>query len=91
MSHTPGPWQVLTKLTGSENHKGYRIWAEGGWIGDLSPRDPDGKGGLENANLIAAAPDMLEALEGLDLDSMLDRKAADAVREAIAKAKGTPR
>jgi len=41
-----------------------------------------------DAHLIAAAPDMLEALEGLDLDAMLDRKAAEAVKAAIAKARG---
>jgi len=45
----------------------------------------------DTAILIHAAPDMLEALEGLDLDSMLDRKAADAVRAAIAKARGAKR
>ena len=62
--HTPGDWQVLTRLSGSENHKGYRIVnseRDSWFIADVSPIDEDGIEGGANAKLIAAAPDLLEA------------------------------
>lgn len=60
---TPGPWSFHAKLTASENHKGYRLAdKDGAWLGDLSPCDEDGKEGGANARLIAAAPELLEAL-----------------------------
>lgn len=64
LKHTPGPWQYLAKLSGSENHKGFRIVCErrdGWWIADTSPIDQDGTEGEANARLIAAAPDLLAA------------------------------
>lgn len=66
--HTPGPWQYLAKLSGSENHKGYRIVCEANgrwWIADSSPIDQDGKEGEANARLIAAAPELLDALQAM--------------------------
>lgn len=71
MSHTPGPWEYVPKLTASENHKGFFIRAEkaarnGKWaLADVQPGDQDGHLGEANARLIAAAPELLEALSGL--------------------------
>jgi hypothetical protein len=83
--HTPGPWE----------------WRgdEGGWFlvpGVLAICNTDGTPGDDvidraNARLIAAAPDLLAALEGLflllDAGSLYEPQAY-AARAAIAKAKG---
>ena len=64
MKPTPGPWEYFPKLSGSENHRGFRIGVDKGWfIADAMPIDMDGKEGEANARLIAAAPDLLEALQ----------------------------
>lgn len=87
--HTPGPWQHSVKLSGSENHRGFRIWGADGWaLADVQPADEDGTEGEANARLIAAAPDLLEALKGVL--RVADRKTDefDAARAAIAKAEG---
>lgn len=60
--HTPGPWQYAAKLSGSENHKGYYIGSEGWALGFVQPGDENGELGEANARLIAAAPELLEAL-----------------------------
>jgi hypothetical protein len=63
-THTPGKWEIVTRLSGSENHRGFIARDERGhWISDISPRDSDGLEGQANARLIAACPQMLEALE----------------------------
>ena len=41
-----------------------------------------------NARLIAAAPELLEALKGLTEDDLFSTKYMDMAREAIAKAEG---
>lgn len=66
--HTPGPWVYFAKLSGSENHKGFNLAAEyGKWLGDLTPmNNEDGdpsEEAIANARLIAAAPELVEALE----------------------------
>jgi hypothetical protein len=63
--HTPGPWDYSAKLSASENHRGFRIWEHGdSWVlADVMPMDEDGKQGEANARLIAAAPELLEALQ----------------------------
>ena len=64
IKHTPGPWQHFVKLSGSENHRGFRILTADGWaLADVQPADEDGIEGEANARLIAAAPDLLEALK----------------------------
>jgi len=66
MTHTPGPWGYAARLSGSENHKGFGLWpATGGAIADIYPMDEDGIEGEANAQLIAAAPELLAALEKL--------------------------
>ena len=65
MSHTKGPWSVAENLFG--NTASYEVYSnaetksgKGGYtrICQITPRDQK-----SNAALIAAAPDMLEALE----------------------------
>jgi hypothetical protein len=64
--HTPGPWKYNSKLSGSENHRGFYITANRGMtIGELHPLDPDGDEGKANARLISAAPDLLESLKAI--------------------------
>lgn len=61
MSYTPGPWRV--------NESKERVWIEGTGRGCGVPRIAivDDSAGTEpgNANLLAAAPELLEALEEL--------------------------
>ena len=67
MSHTPGPWEVAENLFGST--ASCEVYANvgtksgrGGYarICQITPRDQK-----SNANLIAAAPEMLQALEAI--------------------------
>ena len=101
-AHTPGPWEYVPMLTASENHKGYFVRAEkaarnGKWaLATVQPGDEDGKLGEANARLIAAAPELLEALQKAYLYinggpgyTPENRMAAyHAARAAIAKATG---
>ena len=94
MKHTPGPWEYFPKLSGSENHRGFRIGVNKGWlIADAMPIDMDGKEGEANARLISAAPDLLEALK--DCLRVVEFLASDScpttiqnAKAAIAKATG---
>jgi len=64
--HTPGPWQHSAKLSASENHRGFTVWNSDGWgLADVQPADEDGREGEANARLIAAAPELLEALQAV--------------------------
>ena len=78
--HTPGPWFV-------DAHN--NVLAEGCLVAF-----PSVAAGLEkqeaNARLIAAAPDLLEAIEGLlnALPSATAHPAIKSARNAITKAKG---
>lgn len=93
--HTLGPWQHSAKLSASENHRGFSIWDSNGWaLADVQPADEDGKEGRANACLIAAAPDLLEALKllvrphGGTVATSADHELAIKARSAIAKAIG---
>ena len=101
ISHTPGPWEFVPKLTASENHRGYFVRAEkttqtGMWaLADVQPGDEDGKLGEANARLIAAAPELLAALRLIkhatspELDDGGEHEAAyELACAAIAKATG---
>mgnify|MGYP001013498869 CR=1 FL=1 len=91
--HTPGPWKVVPRLSGSENHRGYQIVAKPkAWtIAEAIPVDHDGIEGGANARLIAAAPELLQALQNLvsDIDdgTVYGQRLAQA-HAAIAKATG---
>lgn len=104
-AHTPGPWTAGTTTVGALNNAGTSRFAcqlHGG----LERDDPKGYDRAKrertsdeelqaNANLIAAAPDLLAAFEAIapmfDNDSPLltvYRAEIAAVQAAIAKAKG---
>lgn len=91
-THTPGPWTFYAKLSGSETHRGFKLVSLKFLIGELIPIDEDGLEGKANAYLIAAAPDMLEALEAMLQAfvpvSRCQAETTDKARAAIAKAKG---
>lgn len=94
MSHTPGPWEVAENLFGST--ASYEVYAnvgtksgKGGYarICQITPRDQK-----SNASLIAAAPEMLEALEAMvemvEMNGLGKRYALDLAASAIRKARG---
>lgn len=91
--HTPGPWQFCE----SELRPGrYSIYANGpvAYCGDTTNEPGDGEA---NARLIAAAPELLAALdkaesfiagfEGDELQEGIDEMLSE-IRAAIAKAEG---
>lgn len=91
MSHTPGPWSVLdhTKEPPTQEilclpETGFALECEA--FESISDTD------RANANLIAAAPDLLEALESLygAIDSCVDLtpEVLKQARSAIKKARG---
>lgn len=61
---TPGPFEALPKLSGSENHRGYSLWSTSGAgrIADVYPIDHDGREGGFNARAFAAVPDLIREL-----------------------------
>ena len=96
-SEYAAPWKVVPQLSGSENHRGYRIAASDGYyFADVYPIDSDGIRGLNRARLIEAAPDLLRACEVfaeayrdyIDGDGSGLDYAARVVKGAIAKAEG---
>lgn len=90
--HTPGPWVTSPEPNGKE------------WVVDAGPwgicicADAPGLGSAEaNARLIAAAPELLEALQAVTRCLAwheeqhgvgMDRKAVESARSAITKATG---
>lgn len=102
-SHTPGPWWIVRRigdaLQVNAHHRGegssYCVASINHWEGDADKA---------NAHLIAAAPDLLEALKAasaelaqyVDLQQKLDyieyaadtQKKLDAINTVIAKAEG---
>ena len=85
-THTPGPW-IATPTTGNPSNPYTArmdiVATSGEWnpafvAGDILPED---------ARLIAAAPDLLSALERL-AHPMADDDDLDYARDVIAKAKG---
>lgn len=82
-AHTPGPWFVLQNPMGSDC-----ITAEDCTICSMPDWDDDyANEEAANARLIAAAPDLLEALQGL-MHKDCGEPAFFAARAAIAKATG---
>ena len=87
-AHTPGPWRYGPHLSPSENHRGYYIVSESsnGWAhATVQPGDEDGELGEANARLIAAAPDLLDALSRTR-GQWIGSVNADACLAALAKA-----
>jgi hypothetical protein len=91
--HTPGPWAVTKKQPTVVVNEGGNRWVARAFIGNgKSPRfhnDPDEA--EANARLIAAAPDLLDALKSFigesRLGSTLEQRVALATA-AIASATG---
>lgn len=84
--HTPGPWKVVKDDEGGlvirqQPEDGYYICELNGHAGN----DPFGE---NNARLIAAAPDLLEALRQAVFAIPTTHGAFEVVRQAIAKAEG---
>jgi hypothetical protein len=101
---TPGPWAAMNRIEqGAPTVEAYLPCINGlsAWVvvADCGAPDPSEQmfGGMDheaNARLIAAAPELLEALDGLmTLESrgriMPIGKEWDAARAAIAKATGS--
>lgn len=84
---TPGPWRIAAN--------GVQIYADGDRAVCLVQQKIDKAVEDANARLIAAAPDLLEALEEIALHPGPNADEAawwrvDRAREAIAKASGPP-
>jgi hypothetical protein len=88
LAHTPGPWRydASTKQIRTLDENSSRFSGE--LIGAVSPLNPEMP---DNARLIAAAPELLEALEFIATtwpsDYPADQNAMAFARAAIAKAK----
>lgn len=85
--HTPGPWMV--KHAGSADE----IWSDRGMVAEVSLYPHGGQIAGANSRLVAAAPELLEALDMLADAVESDRyelslERATRARAAIAKAKG---
>ena len=101
MKHTPGPWEfggvanIATTFDSEVN-----IYPPKAGPGEYQYSGPvavvavhDDSGGEANARLIAAAPDLLDALKafpGFTDDATVGDKWIEQVRAAIAKAEGKP-
>ena len=92
--HTPGPWVVEHwSPIGKHSPKMPHIYSGGFLVAEVENEFADDEG-VANAQLIAAAPDLLEALEhlvyeceegcNLTIFNVIDKEA----KPAIAKAKG---
>lgn len=96
--HTPGPWRIDRAIAYDDGDNGMSaVSISGDGWGEFAKclvkfDDEDPPEGQANARLIAAAPDLLSALERLEMVSglalMSDDPARMAARAAIAKAKG---
>lgn len=86
--HTPGPWTVGTKTWSSHVIAPSKFGPHPLAVFSGRGRDEDDA----NAALAAAAPDLLEALEGVEpyLEEDPDNERVRAAHAAIAKARGVP-
>jgi hypothetical protein len=88
--HTPGPWYIAGEITDRFGDTTIIKDADREVVCEINEDDYD----ENNANLIAAAPELLEALdEFLSIDDWVDSDIAplslvDKARAAIAKARG---
>ena len=100
-AHTPGPWRVIGGglHIASDNAPGHVIVCRTGRLGMVGDEPKQTLARWEaDAHLIAAAPDLLEALEAyhfhfgiLEENEFINaeaRRCASLARAAIAKAKG---
>ena len=95
MKHTSGPWIVYDDSNDGKTNR-IEIAARGKTVAHIYHSVPEKD--LPNARLIAAAPDLLEALEFIAKQSMsmygsyayMIEKLQDTARAAIAKATNQP-
>lgn len=83
--HTPGPWKTnITRLSDNSIYVSHVLGPKGQGLAQIGIYGEEET--LANASLIAAAPDMLEALQAVV--AVADRKTVefDLARAAIAKA-----
>lgn len=93
---TPGPWMIDNKTSVYKfNESGTNVfWAQiqGGMTDGKSETKTSQEELEANANLICAAPDLLEALEAMvvtyEYEASMDNPSLLAARSAIARAKG---
>ena len=94
MKHTSGPWTVCGLNIGSENNKVVASCYKDSLDSVVVRPETDGEC-LANARLIAAAPDLLAACQGIislqDDDHVYEywKNEFDALEAAIAKAQGS--
>ena len=88
--HTPGPWKA--PLIGGDHGTTGLVWAEERVVATVSSGEESIERQTANAHLIAAAPDMLAALEQIALNGPYMGTRASFMQtiaeHAIAKAKG---
>ena len=88
--HTPGPWHVLTDVDRIRDSA--RIFAGSKFIGMVGNSDDTHEQTYSNAELVAAAPELLEALEDLmywlNICSTPTLQSIEIANQVIAKAKG---
>ncbi len=85
MSHTPGPWRThLVDSTSVVDATGDEV----AWMQGAYKTDSDVERMEANARLIAAAPDLLEALKQVRLHSAMPHTLREQIEAAIAKAEG---
>lgn len=100
-THTPGPWIMQSKQKSARSRKWYEhgetitvLGCETGYFGIATvggPSNPDMQDTMRaNARLIAAAPELLEALEALlkEVSTYHKYPTMKMAKAAIAKAKG---
>lgn len=94
--HTPGPWEERTDAHGRGRISAGGVWIATTWLATGDGNDAPQLPARANARLIAAAPDLLEALKAIvksladqDDEGLIEhaQQMIDA-RAAIAKVKG---
>jgi hypothetical protein len=82
IKHTTGPWTIDERFPGS-----YAIEPNVAWLGASSSHQPGEN--FANARLIAAAPELLAALQSImSSESAILTELREQAERAIAKAKG---
>ena len=91
--HTPGPWTAQHWIDDVHEVEGFEILAGGHPVPLSTLETDDAEEARDNARLIAAAPDLLAALEAIELGCSfpaddVQRAIRDRARAAIAEALG---
>ena len=86
--HTPGPWHVGDQIDGCDQINAHEWIGLASVVTRMDDADNDCEDGIANARLIAAAPDMYEALKEAVLQQGHGLVNLRQCRDAIAKAEG---